>query len=130
MTPRLYKIDKYPKRVAICASESYVVGGAFFLDFTRPLIMRRYLGVGPVAGVFVPVIHEGEREGSYLVDVGRDNAYFDDIEELWRQRYPSSAQPPEYFHRKQDILAHFAAQFSSRIGAAGAAGETAAPRED
>ncbi len=114
VSPRLFKIDKYPRRVAICVAESYVVGGAFFLDFSRPLILRRYLGVGPVAGIFVPVIHEGEREGSYLVDMGCDNAYFDDVQELWRQRYPTLAQPPEYFHRKQDILAHFAAQFSGR----------------
>ena len=114
MTPRLFKLDQHPKRIAICAAESYVVGGAFFLDFSRPLVARRYLGVGPVAGIFVPVIHEGEREGSYFVDVARDNAYFADIQELWKQRYPSSAPPPAYFHRKQDVLAHFAAQFSTR----------------
>ena len=68
MTPRLFKHDKYPKRIAICASGSFVVGGAFFLDFSRPLIVRRYLGVGPIAGAFVPVVHEGEREGTFLVD--------------------------------------------------------------
>lgn len=130
MTPRLFRIDKYPRRVAICAAGSYVVGGAFFLDFSRPLILRRYLGVGHVAGIFVPVIHEGEREGTYLVDVGRDNAYFEDVQELWRQRYPSPAQPPEYFHRKQDVLAHFAAQFSSRADAASSSGELAGPRQD
>ena len=112
MTPRLFKHDKYPKRIAICASGSFVVGGAFFLDFSRPLIVRRYLGVGPIAGAFVPVVHEGEREGTFLVDVGKENPYFDDIQELWRQRYPSTVPPPEYFHRRQDILAHFAAQFS------------------
>lgn len=114
MTPRLFKIDAHPRRIAICASESFITGGAFFLDFSRPLISRRYLGVGPVAGIFVPVIHEGEREGTFLVDVARDNAYFEDIQELWRQRFPSTPPPPEYFHRKQDILAHFAAQFSVR----------------
>lgn len=112
--PCLFRHEKYPKRIGICASDTFVVGGAFFLDFSRPLIVRRYLGVGPVAGIFVPVIHEGEREGTYVVDVGRDNAYFEDIQELWKQRYPSKAPPPEYFHRKQDILAHFAAQFSPR----------------
>ena len=117
MTPRLFKLDKYPKRIAICAAENYVVGGAFFLDFSRPLIARRYLGVGPVAGVFVPVIHEGEREGTYMVDVARDNPYFDDIQELWRQRFPTTSPPPEYHHRKQDVLAHFAAQFSTRVPA-------------
>ena len=114
MTPRLFKIDSHPKRIAICASESFVVGGAFFLDFSRPLILRRYLGVGHVVGIFVPVIHEGEREGTYLVDVGKDNAYFADIQELWRQRFPSSAPPPAHFHRKQDVLAYFATQFSGR----------------
>lgn len=114
MTPRLFRIEGHPKRIAICASESFVVGGAFFLDFSRPLMLRRYLGVGPVAGIFVPVIHECEREGSYFVDVARENPYFDDIQELWRQRFPSAAPPPAHFHRKQEILAHFAAQFSGR----------------
>ena len=114
MAVRLFKLEQHPRRIAISGTETFVVGGAFFLDFTRPLVLRRYLGVGPVSGMFVPVIHEGEREGTYLVDVGKDNAYFADIQELWRQRFPSTAAPPEHFHRRQDILAHFAAQFSIR----------------
>lgn len=114
MTPRLFKIEGHPTRVAICAAETFIVGGVFFLDFCRPLVLRRYLGVGHVSGMFVPVIHEGEREGSYVVDVDRENPYFPDIQELWRQRFPSTAAPPEHFHRRQDILAHFAAQFSIR----------------
>ena len=124
MTPRLFKIDKYPKRIAICASANYVVGGAFFLDFSRPLVARRYLGVGPIAGIFVPVIHEGEREGTYLVDVGKENPYFADIQELWKQRYPSTSPRPEYFHRKQDVLAHFAAQFSQQAARPRSGGST------
>ena len=114
MTPRLFKIEEHPRRIAISGADTFVVGGAFFLDFSRPLIARRYLGVGPVWGIFVPVIHEGEREGSFVVDVGRDNPYFADIQELWRQRYPGKAPPPEHHRRRQDILAHFAAQFSTR----------------
>lgn len=114
MGVRLFKLEQHPKRIAISGTGTFVVGGAFFLDFSRPLVLRRYLGVGPVSGMFVPVIHEGEREGSYVVDVDRDNTYFADIQELWRQRFPSTPPPPEYFHRRQDILAHFAAQFSTR----------------
>lgn len=114
MAVRLFKLERHPRRIAISGAETFVVGGAFFLDFSRPLVVRRYLGVGPVSGLFVPVIHEGEREGSYLVDVDRDNPYFADIQELWRQRFPSTAAPPAHFHRRQDILAHFVAQFSMR----------------
>jgi hypothetical protein len=114
MAVRLFKVEKFPRRIAISGVDTFIVGGAFFLDFSRPLVLRRYLGVGPVWGMFVPVIHEGEREGTYLVDVDKDNAYFADIQELWRQRFPSTAPRPEFFARRQDILAHFAAQFSTR----------------
>ena len=114
MTVRLFKLDAHPRRIAVSGVETFVVGGVFFLDFSRPLMLRRYLGVGPVSGAFVPVIHEGEREGTYMVPVDRENAYFGDLQELWRQRYPRSAPPPAHFARKQDILAHFVAQFSSQ----------------
>ena len=111
MALRLFKIDKYPTRIAISDVDTFVVGGAFFLDFSRPLELRRWLGVGPAIAAFVPVIHEGEKAGGYVVGIERGNPYFDDIRELWRQRHPSAAPAPEAAVDGLKIVADFGSQF-------------------
>ena len=95
MALRLFKTEKHPTRIAINDVDTFVIGGTFFLDFSRPLELRRWLGVGPATGAFVPVIHERERTGGYVVGIERDNPYFSDIRKLWKQRYPSDPPAPE-----------------------------------
>lgn len=52
MTVNIFKIDKYPNRIAVSKIDSYVEGGAFFLDFGRQLIVSlRFFGVPPRLGV-------------------------------------------------------------------------------
>ena len=111
MALRLFKLEKYPARVAVSDVDTFVVGGAFFLDFSRPLELRRWLGVGPVIAALVPVIHEGERTGGYVVGLERGNPYFGDIRELWRQRHPAKAPEPEALADGLKIVADFASQF-------------------
>lgn len=111
VTLRLFKVDNHPKRIAICGVDTFVVGGAFFLDFSRPLRLRRWLGVGPVTGASVPVVHEGQSRGDYVVEIDRGNPYFADIRELWRLRYPLAPRPPATRADATKIAADFASQF-------------------
>jgi len=111
MALRLFKVEGHPGRIAVCDVDTFVVGGAFFLDFSRPLEVRRWLGVGPVTGAFVPVVHEGQSSGDYLVEVDRANPYFGDIRELWRLRYPTPAPVPAVEAHGARIAADFASQF-------------------
>jgi hypothetical protein len=114
MALRLFKVEGHPRRIAVCDVDTFVVGGAFFLDFSRPLEVRRWLGVGPVIGAFVPVVHEGQASGGYIVEVDRANPYFGDIRELWRLRYPTPAPAPAMRSEGSKIAADFASQFPSQ----------------
>jgi len=111
---RLFKVENHPRRIAICDVDTFVVGGAFFLDFSRPLELRRWLSVGPVIGAFVPVVHEGQSTGAYIVEVDRGNPYFADIRELWRLRYPTARRPPAAEADGAKIAADFASQFPNQ----------------
>ena len=114
MALRLFKVESHPRRIAICDVDTFVVGGAFFLDFSRPLELRRWLGVGPVTGASVPVVHEGQSTGHYVVEIDRGNPYFADIRELWRLRYPMAPRPPAATADGSKIGADFASQFPSQ----------------
>lgn len=111
MALRLFKVENHPKRIAVCDVDTFVVGGAFFLDFSRPLQLRRWLGVGPVTAALVPVVHEGQSTGHHVVEVHRGNPYFADIRELWRTRYPLAPRPPAARADASKIAADFASQF-------------------
>src|SRR4051812_8261571 len=65
---------------------------AFVLDFSRPLKRIRWLGVtnrwvGITVSLSVPVIHQGEDRGGYVVSLHRSEPYFADIPKLWRDHY-------------------------------------------
>lgn len=111
MALRLFKVETHPTRIAISDVDTFVIGGVFFLDFSRPLELRRWLGVGPAIGAFVPVVHEAEKAGGYVVGIERDNPYFSDIRELWRQRYPSPSPQPNSVAEPLKVVADFGAQF-------------------
>ena len=111
MAIRLFKLEQHPNRVAVSDVDTFVIGGVFFLDFSRPLELRRWLGVGPAIGAFVPVVHEGEKNGGYVVGIERSNPYFGDIRELWKQHYPADASTPTTSADGVKIIADFASQF-------------------
>ena len=78
MALRLFKLPDYPDRTAVSEVEGFVVDGAFFLDFSRPLEIHRWFGVanrwfGFAIGLFVPIIHQGEQQGGYVVGVHRSD---------------------------------------------------------
>jgi hypothetical protein len=116
MALQLIRLDAYPNDIAVTKTPASCSGGAFFLDFTRPLERHRWFGVhnksiGPTVGLFVPVVHESEHDGGLVISVRRGDPYFTDIQALWKARCPSkrSAQPLKA--DSLQVVADFAAQF-------------------
>ena len=84
MSLQLVAFDDQPGRLAATKSGSTVPDGRFFLDFTRPLQVIRWFGVrnrffGATVGLGVPVVHEAESAGGYVVSVIASDAHFCDI---------------------------------------------------
>lgn len=89
---------------------------AFLLDFTRPLERLRWFGVanrwlGPTVGLLVPVVHQGQKKGEFVIDVQRGQPYFEDIPKLWRQHYgtarPMKSEPVDGLEVVADFGRHF-----------------------
>jgi hypothetical protein len=116
MALRLFDLPGHPHQVAASDTDSFVPGGTFFLDFSRPLEHRRWFGVanrwiGIPLAVFMPVVHEGERNGGYVVGVQRSDPNFALVRALWKERYPSKRPSPSTEADGLKIIADFAAQF-------------------
>ena len=95
MALTLIAFDDPPSRFAATKGEATVPDGRFFLDFTRKLEVIRWFGVrnryiGPAVGLLVPVVHEAEKSGGYVIGVSVGDPYFQDLRKLWRAHFPSS----------------------------------------
>jgi hypothetical protein len=76
MTLELVRFAEHPNRIAATKAGAFVEDGIFFLDFTRPLEeVKKYRLL--VQGLLVPVVHQGEQDGEYVISVGRGDAQFD-----------------------------------------------------
>lgn len=120
MPINLFVLNAYPDRIAVSMTASTIEAltpeSTFFLDFSRPIIVHRWFGVrnnwiGIAGVVTVPVIHQGEENGGYVVTVGRSDPYFNDLRKLWKARYPSKVQPPTHKATGLQIVADFAIHF-------------------
>jgi hypothetical protein len=116
MALTLIGFDNPPSRFAATKTGTTVPDGRFFLDFTRRLEVIRWFGVrnryiGPAVGLLVPVVHEAQKSGGYVIGVDISDAYFRDLRKLWNERFPSRsvAVPEEADGLK--IIADFATQF-------------------
>ena len=116
MALQLVRLDAQPREIAVTKVGTIVDGGAFFLDFSRPLERLRWFGVqnsfiGPTVGLLIPVVHERERTGGFLVSAQRADPYFTDILALWKARFPRQRLPPTQVADSLKIVADFATQF-------------------
>ena len=109
MPLRLFTLEDHPNRVAVSDVDSFVPDRAFFLDFSRRLESRRRFGV--TLGLFVPVIHEGESNGGYVVGVERNDPRFEEPRALWKAHYPSTQPSLKSAADGFKIVADFATQF-------------------
>lgn len=109
MKVHLFELPGHPNEIAVSKIDSPVVDGAFFLDFSRPIETRRRFGF--LVNLLVPVIHQGEQQGGYVIGVHRNDPRFSDVRALWKARYPSRKTPPAAPADGIKIIADFATQF-------------------
>ena len=102
MAVKLFSLDEFPDRIGVSKSEQYIEGGVFFLDFSRRLkIIREFFGrefpFGVANGLLVPVVHQGESHGGFVISVHNSDPVFKVVRQLWKRHYPS----PEVFRVSQ-----------------------------
>ena len=117
MAVKLFSLDEFPDRVAVSKSEQYVEGGVFFLDFSRSLevirvLFGRKLPFGVATGLLVPVVHQGEIDGGYVISVHNSDPAFKVVRQLWKRHYPMPPATPSETADALKIVADFATQFS------------------
>ena len=110
MALTLIELDAYPGRIAATDVDGFVEAGVFFLDFSRPLEHKRRLGA-ILEALFTPIIHEGQREGGYLVGVHRSEPCFECIRALRKRHYPASVPAPAIEADGLQVIADLARQF-------------------
>jgi hypothetical protein len=114
MALRIFQLSEHPDQIAVSDVIAVVTGGTFsgtfFLDFSRPLEMRRRW-FGRVFAMLVPVVHEGEHSGGYVIGVHRSDPAFGELLMLWKGRYPTQRTPPTQIADGLQIIADFARQF-------------------
>jgi hypothetical protein len=82
MNTNLYELSNHPFQIAITKVDKRLDGGAFFLDFSRPL--KNFKTFGFVRYLGVPVVHEGEHQGVFIVSVQRRDPNYSEIKKLWK----------------------------------------------
>jgi hypothetical protein len=116
MSLHLFELDNYPNRIAVSKVDSYIEDGTFFLDFSRPLERYRWFGVenrwfGFTNCLVIPVIHQGQKYGEFMITVYRSDPYFKEIQAFWKAHYPTKNTPPAIEDGALKIAAEFASQF-------------------
>lgn len=116
MALTLIAFDNPPSRFAATKVGATVPDGRFFLDLTRRLEVIRWFGVrnryiGPAVGLLVPVVHEAEKSGGYVIGVEISDPYFRDLRKLWKERFPSRPVAVSEEADGLKIIADFATQF-------------------
>lgn len=107
---KLFELDGFPARVGATDVDGFVEGGVFFLDFGRPLQIKRKFGLITEA-VFAPLIHQGEREGGFIIGVHRSEPCFEQVRALWTKHYPTPSPIPQEEIGGLRVIADFAKQF-------------------
>lgn len=116
MRTNLFALDEFPNRIAVSKTKNYVIGGTFFLDFSRDLrTIRQLFGYncpfGISIGIAVPVVHQLEGRGSFEIGVSTSDAVYKTIRKLWKERYPTNAAEPTGDYNGIKIISDFATQF-------------------
>ena len=105
-----------PTRFAITKVGATVPDKPQSSDAERKKIVIRWFGlrnryVGPAVALLVPLIHEAEVSGGYVIGVTAGDPYFQDLRNLWKMRF--SAHPVMVPHEADGlkIIGDFARQF-------------------
>lgn len=117
MTLLLHRFNSNSDQIGVSKIDPPVAGGAFILDFSRPLkITRRLFGlqnswVGAAVEMRVPIVHQDESKGNYETNMYSSDPRFGEVLTLWKARYPSAKAPPDIEAVAFKIVTDFATQF-------------------
>lgn len=114
----LLELARAPGRIAATTAGSSSVETAFYLDFSRPLRVERWLGVwnfrvGFAYALHVPVVHHSEAAALHTIAVERADPYFGELQRLWRSRFPAPNPAPGPERDPAKVAADFAHHFPS-----------------
>jgi hypothetical protein len=103
-------IPQFPGQIAVTQADGVVEDGIFFLDFSRPLeqVKGRF---GIVSAVLVPVRHQSQGMGEFVIAVGRGDHYYKDITGYWKSHFPADLPAPVGEFDGLKVVADFARQF-------------------
>lgn len=112
----LYGLHDRPHNIAATKVGADVADCVFLLDFSRPLERVRWFGIknrwwGLTLGLFVPVVHQAEEQGGYIISVHRSEPYFADIPKLWKQHRGMPRTISANKIGALDVIADFARHF-------------------
>ena len=116
MPLQLFGFHTHPNAFAVTKAHVALENCVFLLDFSRPLERIRWLGVqnkwiGATLGLFVPVVHQAEQSGGYVISVQRGEPFFLEIQALWKKHHGSqhnmSAPRVEALQVIADFVSHF-----------------------
>jgi hypothetical protein len=117
----LYQAAGFPEQVAISKVSPPIDGGAFFLDFSRPIrAIRSFLGrrdgrFGTPIELHVPILHQGQNPDDtnrFAILVHSRDPRFSQVRALWKERYPSVAKSPTSVVSGIKLVVDFYTQFS------------------
>ena len=116
MALTIYGIPNYPHDFLVTKVDAPLEQCAFLLDFSRELQIVRWLFgrnklIGLPVGLFVPVVHIGEREGGYVIGVSRGEPYFSEIPKLWKKHSRSTSSRTFEESSLTEIIGGFAIHF-------------------
>lgn len=122
----LLEVSQHPGEIAATKVGACTKGRSFLLDFSRPLRTERWLGVwnfrvGYPVALHVPVVHEREAAGTRFIAIERGDAYFAELQRLWRSRYPKAERQPAEIAEAAVIARDFELHFPQEA-AGGASG--------
>jgi hypothetical protein len=119
-TVLLYRVPAFPESVGVSKVDAPVDGGAFFLDFSRPIhVTKRFLGkrnsrLGTAIELRAPVLHQEQSASDtnrFSIIVHSRDPRFAQVRALWNERYPSAARPTDTVVPGLKLLIDFHTQF-------------------
>ncbi len=117
----LYQAPGFPGQVAISKVDPPVDGGAFFLDFSRPIqVIKSFLGrrnrqFGTAIELHVPIVHQRQNSKDtsdlFVIGIHSGDPRFSQVRALWKERYLSAANSPSSAVPGVKVIADLYAQF-------------------
>lgn len=116
MALHLFASPEHPHGIAVTKAGLPMEECVFLLDFSRPLQKLRWFGavnewLGFTVDLSVPVVHQSEMSGGFVIGVRRGEPYFSEIQDLWKNHYGSARMLVESHSDAIRVVADFGTHF-------------------